>query len=171
MVRAALVCGLLAPLAHAEESAPASADQIKPAQPSQHLSKVAEQHFRTGLDFYRAGYYASARIEFQAAYDLSHLPDLLHNLSRAAQLEGKLAEAIAFEARYITEGALWGTEDTVMWRQGWGCGKRFRRITAKRSAEGLSTGGVKLGIAGEDTMSRIPVETVESTPPHCDSSV
>lgn len=105
MLRAAIVFGLLAvaPPVFAVEAAPSSADPITTAQPAGTLGKVAEQHFQTGLAFYRAGDYASARIEFQAAYDLSRLPDLLHNLSRTAQLQGKLADSIAFEERYLSE--------------------------------------------------------------------
>jgi Flp pilus assembly protein TadD len=69
------------------------------------LSKIAEQHFKNGVEFYRAGEFAGARVEFQTAYDLSKLPTLLHNLSMAAQLEGKFDDAIAFEERFLKAAA------------------------------------------------------------------
>lgn len=83
-------------------SGQAAAEEIK-AQLAEKLNKAAETHFRSGLDFYRAGEMRPARVEFQAAYELSKLPDLLHNLSMVAQLEGNITDAIALEERYIAE--------------------------------------------------------------------
>ena len=36
---------------------------------------AAAQHFQLGVEFYRAGDYAAARVEFEAAFGLSQLPD------------------------------------------------------------------------------------------------
>lgn len=136
MVRSALVCGLLAfsSIAHAGEPVTANADQVKPAKPAQRLSKIAEEHFQTGLALYRDGDYASARVEFQAAYDLSRLPDLLHNLSRVAQLEGKVAEAIALEERYLTESAEALSELEADQARG-----RIVRLRAQLASEGTTS--------------------------------
>lgn len=83
-------------LAHAE-----SEDSL-PGLPA-NISKLARDHYQSGVELYKAGDYAAARVEFQAAYDLCKLTGLLHNVSRAAELSGSLSDAIAFEQRFLTE--------------------------------------------------------------------
>lgn len=62
---------------------------------------AALQHFRLGVEWYRQGNYAAARVEFEAAYGLSKIPDLLHNLSETAEKQGQIAEAIDYEEQFL----------------------------------------------------------------------
>ena len=62
---------------------------------------AAAQHFQLGVEFYRAGDYAAARVEVEAAFGLSQLPDLLHNLSLTAEMQGRTREAIEYEERFL----------------------------------------------------------------------
>lgn len=65
------------------------------------LDATAQAHFTLGVRAYSAGQYEAARAEFQAAYDLSRLPDLLHNLSEVAEKQTKLADAIRLEQDFL----------------------------------------------------------------------
>ena len=76
----------------------AHAQAIKEAPAKQ---DAAAGHFRLGVDFYRAGDYPAARVEFEAAYELTQAPDLLHNLSLTAEKQGRYAEAIDYEERWL----------------------------------------------------------------------
>ncbi len=42
--------------------------------------QAAQRHFESGVNFYKTGDYEAARIEFEAGYRLSKLPDFLVNL-------------------------------------------------------------------------------------------
>ena len=42
-------------------------------------------------------------IEFEAAYQLSHEPDSLHNLSKTAKQQGKQTESLRYTCQYLTE--------------------------------------------------------------------
>lgn len=86
----------------AEPSAPVG-DQVRPVKASPLLTKIAERHWQHGLELYRAGELAGARVEFQTGYELTKLPTFLHNLSMTAQLEGNYPEAIALEERFLRE--------------------------------------------------------------------
>lgn len=132
----ALLMFALSSTAHASEPA-ASADQVKLAVPSPLLTKIAEEHFRHGIELYRAGEYGGARVEFSTAYELSHLPDLLHNLSMVAQLENKLDEAIRLEERYIAESGDKLSEQDADLARG-----RIVRLRERSAAERTSTTGV-----------------------------
>ncbi len=79
-------------------SAPALAQTtIKDAPASSEKEQdAALQHFRLGVEFYSAGNYGAARVEFEAALGLSKLPDLLHNLSLTAEKQGLIGEAIDY---------------------------------------------------------------------------
>ena len=74
------------------------------AEPSQRQEiALAERHHAEATRLYQAGNFAAARVEFQAAYDLSREPDILHNLSLVAEKQGKLDESIALEERFKAE--------------------------------------------------------------------
>jgi len=62
---------------------------------------LAKQHTQQAFKLYQAGNYGAARVEFQAAYDLTREPEILHNLSMTAERQGQLADAIGFEERYL----------------------------------------------------------------------
>ena len=73
---------------------------------------LAESHFEAGQQAYRDQRWAVARIEFQAAYQLSHEPDLLYNLSVIEEKDGNTAEALSYARRYLAEkGAALSTKD------------------------------------------------------------
>ena len=78
---------------------PALAQPIKEAPVDK--QDAAAAHFQLGVNFYRAGDYGAARVEFEAAYGLSSQPDLLHNLSLTAEKQGRYREAIDFEERWL----------------------------------------------------------------------
>lgn len=64
---------------------------------------LAESHFNTGQAAYQRGAWDVAAIEFEAAYQLSHEPDLLYNLSKTAEQQGKLTESLRYARQYLTE--------------------------------------------------------------------
>ena len=80
---------------------PAAAQTLKEAPAMLNKQDAAAQHFQLGVEFYRAGDYAAARVEFEAAFGLSQLPDLLHNLSLTAEMQGRTREAIEYEERFL----------------------------------------------------------------------
>jgi tetratricopeptide (TPR) repeat protein len=61
----------------------------------------AKVHYQAGADYYSSGHYTDAIREFQAAYELSHLPAILYNLARAETQLGHEAEAIGYLKRYL----------------------------------------------------------------------
>lgn len=79
----------------------ASVSHAQPIKEAPAKQDAAAGHFRLGVDFYRAGDYPAARVEFEAAYGLSQAPDLLHNLSLTAEQQGRYAEAIDYEERWL----------------------------------------------------------------------
>lgn len=73
---------------------------------------LAESHFEAGQQAFREQRWAVARIEFQAAYQLSHEPDLLYNLSVVEEKDGHPGEAAGYARRYLAEkGATLSTKD------------------------------------------------------------
>lgn len=103
---AALCASLVIPSAAAFADEPAQS----PVTPAPQMSAVAQRHFDDAVAFYRAGNYDAAKVEFGAAYDLSRLPDLLHNLSLVAERQGRLTDAIALEERCLAEKGKDATE-------------------------------------------------------------
>lgn len=91
-----LVAGTLAGAART-----ADAQTLREAPTAASKQDVAAQHFQLGLKFYRAGDYAAARVEFEAALGLSGEADLLHNLSWTAEKQGQIAAAIDYEERFL----------------------------------------------------------------------
>src|SRR5437868_2099266 len=64
---------------------------------------VAKGHFDRGAALYEAGSYREAEDEFLQAFELSHLPDLLFNLARAAERQGHPAQARQYLERYLRD--------------------------------------------------------------------
>lgn len=87
-----LVCSAV----HAQAVAPTA-----PQKPTKSMVAAAERYFRDGVEFTEEGNYSAARAAFEAGYALSLEPDFLHNLSWAAEREGKLSDAIAYAERYV----------------------------------------------------------------------
>ena len=97
MLGLCLICGAIG----VAMAGPAVAQTLKEAPAALSKQDAAAQHFQLGVEFYRAGDYAAARVEFDAAYGLSGLPDLLHNLSLTAEKQGQIAAAIDYEERFL----------------------------------------------------------------------
>jgi len=62
---------------------------------------LATRHFDEATRLYGAGKYDEARIEFEASFALTREAELLHNISLAAERQGKLSDAIDFEERFL----------------------------------------------------------------------
>jgi tetratricopeptide (TPR) repeat protein len=61
--------------------------------------KAAQQHYQAGVMFFQAENWNAARAEFEAAYQLTKYPDLLYNLAKIAEKQGRTAD----EVRYLDE--------------------------------------------------------------------
>jgi hypothetical protein len=108
LARCVLIGLLSASVAASAEPSGRSADELARPQSSPSPTgaatlDLAAQHFQTGVEFYRATQYEQSRVEFEAAYGLSKLPDLLHNLSLVSERQGRIADAISFEERFLAE--------------------------------------------------------------------
>lgn len=91
-IRTGFLCLLLAlsAIAHAE-----------PSIPNQQLRELARKHYRQGSTAYAKGQYPLAITEFQEAYRIFPLPDILFNLAQAHRMNGERAVAINFYRRYL----------------------------------------------------------------------
>lgn len=63
----------------------------------------ARRAFELGRDAYDRGHFAEALAHFEQAYALSHKPQLLFNIARAADAEGLGARALASYEQYLKE--------------------------------------------------------------------
>lgn len=80
-------------------SAWAQAPAQAPSQPSEMEQRAAQQHYQAGVMFFQAENWNAARAEFEAAYQLTKYPDLLYNLAKIAEKQGRTAD----EVRYLDE--------------------------------------------------------------------
>lgn len=87
-----------APPAQAASGATTAAD---PAKPAPQLMDAAQRHYDDAIQFFKAGRFDAARVEFEASYALSKEPDLLYNLSTTAEKQGQLVDAIRYAERYL----------------------------------------------------------------------
>lgn len=100
-----LACAALCPsLFIGNAPAAASEPSQDPSSAAPQKSAVAQCHFDDAVTFYKSGNYDAAKVEFSAAYDLSHLPDLLLNLSMVAKQQGRYHETVTLEERCLTDG-------------------------------------------------------------------
>lgn len=63
--------------------------------------EAAKRHFDSGVSFYQAGDYEAARIELEAGYRLSKLPDFLVNLCFVAEKQNRVQEALNYCDQYL----------------------------------------------------------------------
>lgn len=63
--------------------------------------QAAQRHFESGVNFYKTGDYEAARIEFEAGYRLSKLPDFLVNLCQVADKQNRVQDAINYCEQYL----------------------------------------------------------------------
>lgn len=89
---AALVALLCAsPVAHAED-----ADDAE-------VTRMAKEHYKAGLDAYKAGQYETAIKELKRAYLLKRLPPLLLNIGATYRKMGDLDMSLHFYKKYLDE--------------------------------------------------------------------
>jgi len=89
------------PTKAASPTATATSAVIPSAKPAPQLMDAAQRHHEDGVRFFEAGNYEAARVEFEAALGLSKEPEVLFNLSLAAEKQGQLADAIGYAERYL----------------------------------------------------------------------
>lgn len=65
------------------------------------VEKAAASHYEQGTKFFEAENFAAARVEFEAAYNLTKQPDLLYNIALSFEREGLAREALAGYRRYL----------------------------------------------------------------------
>ena len=63
----------------------------------------AKTHYKQGKAFLDSGLYDDAIREFQAAYQIAPVPELLFNIAQAARLKGDADRALAMYQKYIDE--------------------------------------------------------------------
>lgn len=92
-----LVVGLALGLAlgHSAAAAETPAGENSPAM------QEAKRHYDNGVAFFKAGDYAHARVELEAGYQLSKLPDFLINLCITAEKQNQPADAVTFCEQYL----------------------------------------------------------------------
>jgi hypothetical protein len=81
-----------------------------PKTPTEQETVAAQQHYQSGVSFFESGNYAAARAEFEAAYQLTHLPDLLYNLAQVAQKQDRSADEERYLREYLTTNPKDATE-------------------------------------------------------------
>jgi iron complex outermembrane receptor protein len=88
-------CVLLVALMCVAEAAMADDDAIR------ENKREARAHFRAGTAFYDAGVYDKAIAEYENAYRLVSLPDMLFNIGQAYRLKGDARKALTYYQSYI----------------------------------------------------------------------
>ena len=74
---------------------------VRADEPQPPTVQAAQRHFESGVNFYKTGDYEAARIEFEAGYRLSKLPDFLVNLCQVADKQNRIQEAINYCEQYL----------------------------------------------------------------------
>lgn len=95
--------------AQARVAPPRQGEVAKPRKPSAKELAAAKARFRQGKAYYDAGAYGEAAKEYERAYAIAPLPDLLYNVAQAYRMQGDKPKAIAAYERYlavVTEGAV-----------------------------------------------------------------
>lgn len=70
------------------------------------IDAVGAGHYKAAVRFLSDGKYEAARVEFQAAYDLTGHADLLHNLSMVAEKQERWQDAIRLEEQFLSAPTL-----------------------------------------------------------------
>lgn len=98
----ALIGSLSLPLVRHIRIAQAAPGNVAPAPtPSAIEQRIAQQHYQNGAAFFEAQNYAAARTEFEAAYQLTHYPDLLYNLAQVAEKQNRFADEEHYWQEYL----------------------------------------------------------------------
>lgn len=87
--------------------------------------ELAKQHYESGKDAFTEGRFATAMLEFEAAYKLSKEPLLIENMAITAEKMGDAANAIALSRKFLTLAPKDGDADAIA-----NATKRIERLTA-----------------------------------------
>jgi hypothetical protein len=94
-----------APAASQAPATPAPSTPSAPPSLADTLSDEAKSDYESGKSLYGDGAYASARVKFQAAYDLSHDPRLLWNVAVCEKAQRHYAKVVLLVKKYLETGA------------------------------------------------------------------
>src|SRR3954462_10588228 len=94
---------LLAALAVALGAGPSSVAAQEGGGDDAEVTKMAKEHYKAGLDAYKAGQYDVAIKELKRAYLLKRLPPLLLNIGATYRKMGDLDLALHFYKKYLDE--------------------------------------------------------------------
>ncbi|MFO0626172.1 MAG: hypothetical protein U0325_11200 [Polyangiales bacterium] len=84
------------------------------AQPSRSvMTTIAREHFTLGTHYFEVARYTDALREFQAAYDITHLPELLYNIALSQEGAGQLQAAVDTLQRFDDAGAPGSQRDLI----------------------------------------------------------
>ena len=75
--------------------------QPRASRPSTKALATAKSHFKQGKAYQEAGAYADAIKEYERAFQLAPLPELLYNIGQCQRLVGEKQKAIAAYQRYL----------------------------------------------------------------------
>jgi tetratricopeptide (TPR) repeat protein len=79
----------------------AAAPALAQKPPTAQQRRAAKAHFQQGKAYYEAGAWDDAAREYEQAYELVALPELLFNIGQAYRLKGDKPKAIAAYQRYL----------------------------------------------------------------------
>lgn len=96
-----ILAGILAAPPQLQATEPAAA--ASPSAPSPQDRVLAERHYKEAVAAFEEKRWTVAVVEFTAAYQLSHEPLFLHNLSLTVENQGQIAEAIRYAESYLRE--------------------------------------------------------------------
>jgi tetratricopeptide (TPR) repeat protein len=74
---------------------------LVPGRADAKADEPAREHFLRGRQAHGSGDYPQAIVEYQAAYSLAPLPELLFNIAQCYRLAGRNREAILYYERYL----------------------------------------------------------------------
>jgi tetratricopeptide (TPR) repeat protein len=83
-----------------------AAASVRAQQPTDADLEAAEIHFKAGEQYYERGRYREGILEFEEAYRLTKLADLLFNISNSYERLGELPKAREYLQRYIDSGEI-----------------------------------------------------------------
>ncbi|MFO0685055.1 MAG: hypothetical protein U0234_23555 [Sandaracinus sp.] len=137
---------LIAPVAGSAQDATPSEDDAAVAE--------AREHFRVAMTHYEAGRFREAAAEFQRSYDLSHRPELLHNIYLSRRDMGDIRGAVDALRLYLTEATIPEADRTTL----------VHRLHGMESSLGQAPSAEPVPRATTETAEAGPTETTEATP-------
>jgi len=140
-VAAALIVALAAP----------AMVEAQPKKPSRKVMKEARAHFEKGEMLHQMGRFDEAIREYETAYELAKLPDLLYNIGQVYRLKGERQAAVRYYTLYLEaapdgRGAPKAREFLKDLRREMEAQARELRRTADDEIEGTVQGGAPIPV-------------------------